>query len=93
MSSSIAFNIFAATTVHHERHRSTESSPSRNVVTVYTTVHPCFQISVASSAHNIAGGIGALKRRKTRLVALSRDKIRRKTEERKGETEQQGKEM
>jgi len=49
MNSSIAFvNIFAATTLRHERRRSTESSP-RNVVTVPTTVHPRFQISAASS--------------------------------------------
>lgn len=51
VSNSIAFvNIFATTTVRHERRRSTESSPPRNVVTVHTTVHPHFQISVASSA-------------------------------------------
>lgn len=70
---------------HRERRRSTESSPPRNVVTVHTTVHPCFQISVASSARSTAGGTGALKCRKMRLVALSRDEIRRKTEEGKGE--------
>lgn len=88
VSNSIAFvNIFATTTVCHERRRSTESSPPRNVVTVHTTVHPYFQISVASSARSIAAGgnIGALKRRKTRLVALSCDEIRRKTRKEKGD--------
>lgn len=44
-----------------------------------------------SSARSTAGGIGALKRRKTRLVALSCDEIRRKTRKER-ETEQAKKE-